>query len=781
MSESIWKRVNFYMGFFAIGVLFCLIVFATNIEIKDLDLWLHLKMGELITRFGYVPDHDILSCSIAGKPWVNHEWLFQILAHYVYSFGGADGLITMQTIVVSLTFLLLLFLGYHRDKHLGLVFLLLLVLLVYEFRFTIRPDIFSLLFFVIFIYVLALHIDKNWSVLALLTTQILWSNVHGFFFMGPLIICVALFSETIKRSIRLPWEWNEVGRLTNEEFKRLKWIFLIVILACFINPLTFRGAWYPIGVLLQFPHGSQIFFEHIQELQKPILWNWNNIFSPNYSYYKLMIFLSFISFIFNRKKIDVGSFFIWTVFLLFSLVAVRNVVYFALVAYLVTITNFMSISLDELIPIRFTDRKFLYMTSILFHLLLISWILDYGQKMSERGYYDFDNYQRKSEYGGVSKRSFPSKAADFLVQTGIQGNFFNDFNSGAYLVGRAAPNIKVFIDGRTEVYGAEFFERYRSLWKEENTDVLGSILERYHITGAFLNSVYKEVPRKVLRYFADHKEWVLVYFDYDGLIYLKDISQNTSIINRYRMDFKKIKDRKTDLYRLGSILATPYREVNRAYTLEALGFDEAAMEEANHARKMQPGYIEPYKILGKIYGKKGNHEKAFENFRTATMINPQDPEARSNMALALDHLGKYDLAVQQYERLLKDQPSDPKAYFLLSRAYARVKGYDQLKKTLKTARQLDPKDCADLIKIGDVLYEQKDYKIAREIYEMGLTTNKETAKLHQKIGLSYRASGDEAKALEELRKAIEMEPNNEDFKKSLKDSHQATRPSINKN
>ena len=26
------------------------------------------------------------------------------------------------------------------------------------------------------------------------------------------------------------------------------------------------------------------------------------------------------------------------------------------------------------------------------------------------------------------------------------GNFFNDFNSGAYLVGRAFPKIKVFID-----------------------------------------------------------------------------------------------------------------------------------------------------------------------------------------------------------------------------------------------------------------------------------------------------------------------------------------------
>jgi hypothetical protein len=69
------------------------------------------------------------------------------------------------------------------------------------------------------------------------------------------------------------------------------------------------------------------------------------------------------------------------------------------------------------------------------------------------GYYDFDKFERKMEYGGVSLRNYPYKAADFLVANKIKGNFFNDFNSGAYLLGRASPDIKVFIDGRTEVYG----------------------------------------------------------------------------------------------------------------------------------------------------------------------------------------------------------------------------------------------------------------------------------------------------------------------------------------
>ena len=73
MANNFWKNVSYYFGLISIFVLFGLVVMAANIEIKDLDLWLHLKMGEIITQSKHVPDVDILSCTIAGKPWVNHE------------------------------------------------------------------------------------------------------------------------------------------------------------------------------------------------------------------------------------------------------------------------------------------------------------------------------------------------------------------------------------------------------------------------------------------------------------------------------------------------------------------------------------------------------------------------------------------------------------------------------------------------------------------------------------------------------------------------------------
>jgi len=458
MTDKFWKKVDYYFGMLPFMAIFGVLVVSANVEIKDLDLWLHIAMGKFIILKGYVPSVDVLSCSIAGRPWVNHEWLFQIIVYSIYNMSGADGLILMQVIIASLTMLILLLLGYSKERQLLTTIILFLLFMVYQQRFTIRPDIYSLLFFSIYIFVLSLHIDKKWAVPVLFIVQIIWSNMHGYFFFGPLFVFIGVFSEWVKRHVRLPYEWNESGRLTDSEFGRIKRIFLLVILACLFNPLFIKGAWYPINVFFSLHGEGKIFFENIQELQKPIVWG--TLFDRSqFVYYKLLIFVSAISFFFNRRRIDISALIFWLVFLFFSLSAKRNTAFFAFAAYLVFITNFLNVQYSDIVPIRFSQKKFFYLTTIVLKLLFLIWIIGYYQAISVRSYYDFNKYELKSEFGGISERSFPNKAADFLVENNIKGNFFNDFNSGAYLLGRTFPNIKVFIDGRTEVYGVKFFQR----------------------------------------------------------------------------------------------------------------------------------------------------------------------------------------------------------------------------------------------------------------------------------------------------------------------------------
>ena len=751
MPERLWKAASYLLGVLSIGILFGLAAFLTSIEIKDLDLWLHLAMGRFILHHGYVPAVDVLSCSIAGKSWVNHEWLFQILAYFIFHNLGGDGLIMMQTIVVVLSLLILFFICYSKEKQFVTVFLLLLVLLVYQARFTIRPDIFSLLFFAFYIYVLSLHLDKRWSIYALLITQILWSNFHGFFFMGPLIILLGVVSECVKRHIKMPFEWNNVSRLTDEEYIRLKQILLVVVLACLINPLTFAGALYPIKVMWQLPGKSKVFFENIQELQRPIS---QGVFSlEEFPHYKLLIYLSLMSFVLNLRRMDIGVFVFWLIFLLFSLAARRNIVFFAFVAYLVCMTNIAFVRFKDISPIQFLNEKFKSINGVLLKLVLCLWMLNYGEGLTDQGYYDFDKYERKSEFWGISQRNFPTKAADFLVKNKIRGNFYNDFNSGAYLLGRCFPNIKVFIDGRTEEYGADFFKRYQKIWKTTDPKLVDDTIARYKLTGAFLNSIQSPIPKDTLNYFFKKKEWVVVYFDYDAVIFLQNIPKYKKIIDRFRIDLSKWELKPADLRRMGAMRVTPFHQINRAYTLEALGFDDAALHEAEDALKVSPGVAEPYKIMGKIYGKREDHEKAFEHFRLATMIDSGNTEVRTDLGLAYEKLGDFKGAIKQYQKIINSDPRGPKGYFQLARAYAREKKYEDVIKSLNQAHRLDSTDVMDLLKIGDVVYDQQDFNVAKEVYLMALTTKKDLANIHNKLGLCYQALGEKKLAQEEFGKA----------------------------
>jgi len=505
--------------------------------------------------------------------------------------------------------------------------------------------------------------------------------------------------------------------LTDEEYVRLQIIFLVVSLACFFNPSGVQGVLYPLRVLFSLGGENKIFFDYIQELQKPI--NFNTLWSLGESrYYKLAIVLSFMTFIYNRRRIDVSALLLWIIFLIFSLNAGRNIPFFAFSAYLVSITNLFNIDFKEIVPLRFSYKKFQYLTLIVFHLLMVIWIFEYGQEMTSRVYYDIDNYERKAEFnGGIGKEGYPYKAVAFLKENHIEGNFFNDFNSGAYLVGNVFPQIKVFIDGRTEVYGGKFFRKYNELWKDGNTALLDKEIARYHLTGALLNSSRQHIPKETLQYFYHAKDWVLVYFDHDALIFLKDIPKNKKWIEKFRIDLTAWKPPVVDLLKIGEARAVPFQNYYRAYTLESLDLDEPALLELEEALKIAPDYFQVYSLLGKIYAKKKNYAKAFQYFRVKLGVSPSDKEARFNLAMAYNDLKEYAYAMKQYQIIVRSWPNDPKGYFFLSNAYVKNKEYEKAVNVFKKVYPNKSKSFQDSIKIIENLCDQKAYAYAKEIFD----------------------------------------------------------------
>jgi tetratricopeptide (TPR) repeat protein len=725
ISEWFFKKLNVIGSVLAVVVLLGLVMYAANIEIKDLDLWLHLATGKHIVQTGQIPKVDILSGTIAGSPWINHEWLFQVIVFLLYDGLGLDGIISLQVILVSFIFILLLMMGCRERFQLVPILLLYCVFMVFQLRFTHRPDLFSLLFFVCYFYILAAQLDRKAALFSLFILQVLWNNIHGFFILGPVIVLIGLIGEWIKRHAALPFQWNQTGRLSNEEYTRLKYAFGVVLFACLLNPHFLEGALYPFRIFLSLSGESKVFFQHIGELQKPI--SWGTLFDwQRYFYFKLLIVLSFFSFVLNYKKIDLGLLLFWIMFLLFSLRASRNIVYFSIAAYFVVIGNMQAVSIPSLrVPAWLRDPKVQNFGSLVVKALLIVIMVNFGQQLSLRGYYDFDRNVRKAEYGGgISLRNFPYKAVDFLVDHDVEGTFFNDFNSGAYLLGRTYPQIKVFIDGRTEVYGEDYFETYRQAYGGDK-EKLQRILSAYDLTGAFLGSVYAPAGKETLQYFYENDDWILVYFDYDAMIFLKDIPLNQRIIEQYATDLSQRRVRKADLTKLGVTRVTPYRYLNRAQVLFHLGFYDQAKQEARQAIRISPYNAEAFEIMGKVAMQEEDFPNALQYFRNAKLLGRNNVPVARKLAECFYRLGAYPQARKQCEKILRKR-EDPAAYFVLALINIQQGRGAKALQYARKVQELSSAPLDDLVEIGDLFFASNVFDKAKAVYAMALNADPDT-------------------------------------------------------
>ncbi len=731
MSLDFYRQLTRLFGLLALGVLFAIVAFACLIEVRDLDLWLHLKMGEIITATGHVPAKDILSATISGRAWVNHEWLFQVVAHAVRSVFGFDGLLYMQAFMVLATFMVLLLWTYRSDRQLVILPLLFSVLQVYQTRFTVRPDLFSVLYFVLFLMILTSFMERRWALPVLAVLQVLWVNMHGYFFWGPVLAGLFLVAEAARRHCSLPPAWREEGRLSDTGYRHLMIAFAVIVLATLVNPLTLKGAVYPLKVLLQLSGGHKVFFKYITELQPSIVWAKFFDFGQQ-GPFKTLILVSAISFILNIRRLNLGLLLAWALVLAFALMALRNMVYFSVMAYIAVMLNAAALDLKAMVPARFVREEFELLTGWLFKLAFIVFLLNYGGDMAQNGYYDFNKFERKSEFLGVAQRTFPDGAVDFMIRNGIKGPVFNDFNSGAYLVGRAYPGIKVFIDGRTELYGDKFFQFYRKIWDDGDGKALDEAVARYHLKAALLGAAYTRPGKSVLDLFDKKREWRLVYFADDGLVYLRDIPENAALIRKFAIDLKTLPPLVSDIRRLGAAQVNPYRETARAGFLRDMGYPEQAVAQADAALRIAPASLDAFKVKAEIFADKKDHQKAFENFRLALLQKPGDSKLRRGMAIAYVGLGEYERALEQAQRL-EENPDDPSGPYVRAKVCVKKEQYQKAYDILKQRIFPLQEGLAEIIAIGGFCEDAGKLEWAAKIYAMALARDPDDAQAVKKM------------------------------------------------
>jgi hypothetical protein len=123
------------------------------------------------------------------------------------------------------------------------------------------------------------------------------------------------------------------------------------------------------------------------------------------------------------------------------------------------------------------------------------------------------NYLQFGPAFDTSPRGFPKNAVEYLLEERPEGNLYNIYAWGGYIIWKAYPEYRVFIDGRADLYG-DFIYEYLSVHRiEPNWE---ETLVRYKI-----KIILIPVDHKLDVLLRESENWNEGYRDSKAVVYLK--------------------------------------------------------------------------------------------------------------------------------------------------------------------------------------------------------------------------------------------------------------------
>jgi len=708
------NKFRYILGLTALIVILILVQVNMSGQLRDPDIWLHLKAGENILKTQTVPQVDIFSIAVSGKPWIDHSWLVQVIFYLIFNAGGPDALIALSAFIVTLAFLLLFFTYFRKKQDLTFIIaMLFLTAAAAHMRFNIRPENFSVLFFSIFLLVLT-RLKESKFIFILPFIEMFWVNCHGFFVLGPMLLGIFIIGEFLKRSTFLPAEWSTVGLFSNKALRNLILVFFLSCLATLVNPYGLKGALYPLGIMTASATNLSIFYKYIQELMP--VWQAHSDLGMDVSMYCAFALVSFATFLVNYKKINISHLIIWIILLVLSAKINRNIMYFSFVAFIVSTDNLLRKFDFNKLDFSRRSRKLIYLASIIVTASIIfSGVKNINIRL-DRHYYVFEEYQTKSALLGFAKNEYPQKGAEFILKNNLPPNIYNLFDYGHFLIYKLYPKYKVFIDGRTELYGKDFFDDYLKT-REANDQTIKTQFKKYNINTVILfgRDIYE-----LAAYFYKNPDWALVFFSDESVIFIRKTPQNAIFVKTLKVNLENWKSPEPELEKIGLKNVFPGPYVRRAWQLYYFGLYKQAINEARAGLIISPNCFDFYSIIGLSELKDSSYDKAYENLRLAYIFAPNKKETLRGLGEYYMAKKSYNEAGKIYKRIIRINPSSSEGHYHLGLCYMKMNQYKLAIDYLNKAIKINPNSEKFYITLGGLLIKTGDFKSAADVYKKAL-------------------------------------------------------------
>lgn len=486
-------------------------------EIASPDIGFHLATARYILENGAFPASDPFTYTVSDRPYIDLQWIFQIVMHAAHAGGGAFGIIAL-TIVLTLAFAALLVL--RSRQRLGFIpyssTVLLLTFLLGNL-WEPRPHLFSWILGSILLLVLEAHArgTSRW-LFALPVIMVVWVNAHSLFVLGLVIVAAYAGSHLLQALTS--------GRLGRGEVDRklLAWC-AAALPACLVNPYHIHGVLFP---LVQFRDlsgegGFKSPLTGIAEFNSPF--GFEQLFVDGHLslmhprlFWQAFAVLALVGLIAHAKRTRLFEWILLGGFFYVFLKANKNFGYFVMVAFPIA-----AMGLD-LVAAGIRDRVMRWFgrgealrerltIACLAGCALVSLVLIGAGWSGRLLALAWDPAERAA---GFANGVLPVGACAFINEKGLQGRMLNTWDHGGYIAWSTKQPVLIYSHG--EVTGPKFFDEYV---KAKEPQGFPAALERWDPKIAV-------VPYRVAPFWLYHLDaspaWRMAYADEYAAVFVHD-------------------------------------------------------------------------------------------------------------------------------------------------------------------------------------------------------------------------------------------------------------------
>jgi len=468
----------------------CTVIFIIYaFPIDDNDLWWHIKLGEyMVKNCTLRPDHSIYSWTVADPNWIYNAWIPEIVLYIAHKAGG---IIAFHALFYLSLFLILGLLIYFTNA-LGqslTTFHLLVLLSVFISLYInaiLRPEIFSIVFLTIAVFIYFYSIAKGKNLFLFYPVLMLvWVNSHGVFIFGIIFISAAFIGELLHYYIKR----NALSK------EMLRHFFISVVLSYAALMLTPYGPKWVWSIIKSFTDPQ--FMSQARELIA-----YRSVFVFGHptkyilvamaaAYFVITIYMLVAKRYFNITLVILNALFIYFSFMYARTAYLYLPVFYFTITYLISMPNNLTRFLSKLSPVFLAGFLF-------FSAWAVHWTIYYPLSYHYFGF-------------GVGEY-MPEKAADFLLEHKLDGPIFNTYEIGGYLLWRLYPHYRVFIDPRHGPYSKHLADEYRQF-------ELGNYFEAFTKKYPFKTAIVKLEWIYLVTNFFKSPDWRLVYFDTSAAVF----------------------------------------------------------------------------------------------------------------------------------------------------------------------------------------------------------------------------------------------------------------------